>query len=199
MPENKNLVVSSQQHLTTQLEIANIQLLIGSELSQDIERRKFVEILKSIDKENAVIFLSKNSYLNEELIEKFKDKWDWYCLTQNEYLSWSIESIDRFKNKLNWEQLSCNKNLSWTLELIEKYEDKWSWGYIEDKGSSWNFYVEGLSDFEFLPWSIELIKHFEDKWDWTALSMNLFLPWSLALIERFEDKWCWKCNKKCIK
>lgn len=59
MPENKNLVVSSQQHLTTQLEIANIQLLIGSELSQDIERRKFVEILKSIDKENAVIFLSK--------------------------------------------------------------------------------------------------------------------------------------------
>jgi hypothetical protein len=47
MSDNKNLVVGVQQHLTTQVKAANIQLLISSQLTQDVERRRFVEILKS--------------------------------------------------------------------------------------------------------------------------------------------------------
>ncbi len=59
MSDNKSLVVGVQQHLTTQVKTANIQLLISSQLTQDIERRRFVEILKSIDKEKAVAFFVK--------------------------------------------------------------------------------------------------------------------------------------------
>ena len=60
MSDNKSLVVGVQQHLTMQVKAANIQLLISSQLMQDVERRRFVEILKSIDKEEAVNFLSIN-------------------------------------------------------------------------------------------------------------------------------------------
>ncbi len=82
MTDNKNLVVRSEQHLMAQVEAANTRLAISSQLTQDVERRRFVEILKRIDKEKAVEFLSKNhACLNEELIEKYEDKWDWWILS----------------------------------------------------------------------------------------------------------------------
>ena len=58
MTDNKNLVVKSQQNVMAQVEAANTRLAISSQLTQDVERRRFVEILKRIDKEDVVIFLS---------------------------------------------------------------------------------------------------------------------------------------------
>ncbi|MCP5177100.1 MAG: hypothetical protein H6997_06015 [Moraxellaceae bacterium] len=77
MTDNKNVVVRSEQHLMVQVEAANTRLAISSQLTQDVERRRFVEVLKGIGKEEAVNFLSKNAFLNEELIERFEDKWDY--------------------------------------------------------------------------------------------------------------------------
>ena len=93
MSDNKNLVLRSQQHLIKQVETANIRLSISSQLAQDVERRRFLEILKGIDKEKAVKFLSKYSFLNEELIDRFESEWDWKRLSRNETLPWSISGI----------------------------------------------------------------------------------------------------------
>ena len=60
MTDNKNLVIRSEQHLMVQVEAANTRLAISSQLTQDVERRRFVEVLKGIGKEEAVNFLSKN-------------------------------------------------------------------------------------------------------------------------------------------
>ena len=198
MSENKNLVVSSQQHLTTQLEIANIQLSIGSELTQDVERRSFVEILKSIDKEDTVRFLSENAYLNETLIERFKDKWSWGDLAYNRNLTWSLELIKTYEDK--WWDVDCDVGFSWNdaifpfiIELIDEFKDKW-----------WD--LSFLSENADLSWSIELIENieliaqfqsniFDDEYIeirvWKSLSNNKFLPWSIALIEKFENRWDW--------
>ena len=204
MTDNKNLVVRSEQHLMVQVEAANTRLAISSQLTQDIERRRFVEILKRIDKEDVVTFLSENTEINEELLEKYWSEWTRipvsgdklfllsqeliernndkpkqfeYGLSSNEVLPWSLELIGRFRDKWNWDNLSFNEALPWSLELIKIFRDKWNWEY--------------LSCNKALPYSLELIQKFEDNWNWKRLSGSDVLPWSLQLIECFEDKWDW--------
>lgn len=120
MTDNKNLVIRSEQHLMVQVEAANTRLAISSQLTQDVERRRFVEVLKGIGKEEAVNFLSKNAFLNEELIERFEDKWDYNdSLPKNEAIPWSIELISKYKNKWGWDLFSSNKSLPWSIELFD--------------------------------------------------------------------------------
>ena len=111
---NKNLVVGAQQHLATQVKAANIQLLISSQLMQDIERRRFVEILNRIDSVRAVEFLSGRACLNEGLIAQFEDKWDWLALSRNKALPWSLALIEQFKDQWDWKDLSWNEALPWS-------------------------------------------------------------------------------------
>ena len=78
MPNNKkDLIIGSSHYLTTQVETANIQLSIASQLSLNIEQKRFVEILKNIDTKEVVSFISEYSYLNEALLEKYGDQLVW--------------------------------------------------------------------------------------------------------------------------
>ena len=63
----KNFIVGSSPQLSTQVETANIQLSVASQLSLRVEKKRFVEILKKFDKKEVVVFISRYLYLNEEL------------------------------------------------------------------------------------------------------------------------------------
>ena len=80
-----------------QVQVAGRQLSIASQLKQDIERRRLVALLKRISSKDAVAFLSTSQALDGDLIERFNDRWDWYLLSKNELLPWSIELIERFE------------------------------------------------------------------------------------------------------
>ena len=62
----KDLIISSSRHLSVQVETANIQLSIASQLSLNIENKLLVALLKNIHTEEAVEFISKYSYLNDK-------------------------------------------------------------------------------------------------------------------------------------
>ena len=121
-----------------------------------------MEILKRIDKEEAVAFLSVYACLSDELINKYKNYW-----------GGNYEDVDDDSTAHYF--LEENKNLILSIDLLERFEDKWSWGV--------------LSGNEALPWSTELIERFEDKWNWQELSNNEALPWSTELIEKYENIW----------
>ena len=95
-----------------------------------------------------------------QLIEKYKDKWDWMILTDNPNIPWSIELIEKYKDEWAWESyefagnlgLSSNHYLPWSEELLDKYIDKWFWGELSSNPS--------------LPWSLGLIRKYEDRWTW---------------------------------
>ena len=60
---------------------------------------------------------------SEAFIERFKDKWSWFRLSENESLPWSESFIERFADKLNWEYLEKNRSViklfnSWTKQEI---------------------------------------------------------------------------------
>ena len=106
-----------------------------------------------LPRNNAILF-------TPQIIEKYKDKWDWMTLTDNPNIPWSFELIEKFKNEWAWETyefagnigLSLNHYLPWSEELIDKYIDKWFWGELSSNPS--------------LPWSLGLIRKYEDRWTW---------------------------------
>jgi hypothetical protein len=119
-----------------------------------------------------------------DLIERFKDRWDWYTLSGTESMPWSIDLIERFKDRWDWDYLSKSRSLPWSIPLIERFEDRWNWGPQHS-------FREGLSGHAGIPWSVALIERFEDRWNWNTLSGNKSMPWSMDLIERFKDRWDW--------
>lgn len=107
-----------------------------------------------------------------ELIESNKEHLDWEGTSLDRSIPWSIELIERYKDKWEWGHeetdkdgrttitfgLTSNPKLPWSADLIRKFQDYWYWSY--------------LSYSEFVPWSLELINEFEDKWDWSGLVSN---------------------------
>ena len=48
------------------------------------------------------LVVSRYYPLDEELIGRYADLWDWDRLSQNEVLPWSNILIERFENRWNW-------------------------------------------------------------------------------------------------
>ena len=128
--------------------------------------------------------LSRNTNLpwqEENLLEKFKDKWNWNLVSFNHGVKFSLDQIEEYKDVLYWDSgpscnrnLSSNQNLPWSIELIEKYQDRWSW---------WSLCLNpGIQ------WDEEMIAHFEPFIRWGALAMNTGVAWSLEFIIKNEKK-----------
>ena len=87
------LVSQEVQRASRQLALAG---QVGKQLVLNDERRRWVALLSRIKPENAVKFLSIRMPLSLDLLERYKDKWEWFFLPSNESLPWSLELIERF-------------------------------------------------------------------------------------------------------
>lgn len=112
-----------------------------------------------------------------EYISKRKRYWNWYHLSRNESLPWSIELIDKFKDNWHWDNLSYNPSIPWNELLIDRYKNKWDW--------------VGLSLNSGMNWNMTLIKKYESSINWSVLSENTNISWSLEILETFNEKWDW--------
>ena len=162
-----------------QIKKAKNQLSTVFSLIQSDEAIRLVNILKRIETDKGIEFLCSFENINwsVELIEKYKDQWDWEGLSRNTSLPWSIELIEKYKDKWYWSCLSSNTSLPWSIELFEKYKDQWDW--------DWG----GLSSNKSLPWSIELIEKYKDQWhwDWGGLSWNESIHWPKLSINMVDE------------
>ncbi len=177
-------LIANVESIIRRLNYERKRLKSSSQWASNTQQKKLIDLLKRIDKQDAVFFLSYNSILTGDFIERFEDKWDWWGLSSNKSLPWSLDFIERFEDNWRWEELSDNESLPWSLELINRFESQWYWygdGYINN----------GISQNKLFLWSLDFIERFEDKWDWDGLSKNEFLPWTLKLIERFDSHWNW--------
>ena len=119
-----------------QIKKAKNQLSTVFSLIQSDEAIRLVNILKRIETDKGIEFLCSFENINwsVELIEKYKDQWDWFYLSRNTSLPWSIELFEKYKDQWHWRgELSRNTSLPWSIELIEKYKDQWHWLEL-----SWN-------------------------------------------------------------
>jgi hypothetical protein len=103
------------------------------------------EISKNITVENAIYKLIP---WTPELIERYKDKWNWRYLSDSKTMPWSVELIERYKNYWDWSCLSSNEaffkkiNNELTSKLIIT-------GFISDSALS-RFRNDPLYDYHLL-------------------------------------------------
>jgi len=194
---NNKTQITKSQSLPSVLKTMETQLVITKNILAIHERQRIINIAIKIP--NVFVnMLSKFYPLSPQLIEKYKNKWDWEKLSDNESLPWNDALIEKYKDKWNWWKLSDNKSLPWSKELLDKFSHLWNW-YSMDFGEE----EHGLSCNSALPWSEELLDKFKDKWEWgdrnwrmygirvAGLSGNHFLPLTNELLEKYEDKWVW--------
>jgi len=60
--------------------------------------------------------------LDEALIDRYADHWDWEGLSKNEVLPWSEVLIEHSADRWDWLSLSQNEALPWNESLIALIE-----------------------------------------------------------------------------
>ena len=84
------------------------------------------------------------------MIQKFKNRINWdtfseyFVKIEGEMVTENI--IETFKDKWNWHELSQNSNVSLSFELLDKYADLWDWEEVIDRYCN-NFYEGKGIDF----------------------------------------------------
>lgn len=143
---------------------------------------------------------------DEEFVEVFKDKFNWYRLSKSNVLPWSEKFIHKFSQYWVWKALANNASISWDEKLITKFEDKLSltelhMSLFDNPSVKWNKnlidkYIDKinwrvLSQNININWTFELIDKYIEKLDWSYLSANTSIPWSYELIDRYIEKLDW--------
>lgn len=194
IPTTKEFFTKFQHRIDWDYLILNRNIKIDAEFLKDHarkiigERRNFAWTPEMIKTHIDLLVPRKDSYLTSiqqlskdeeqiiwsaEIIEAFKEEWDWISLSNNPELPLSMEFIDEFSDKWEWAILSQNKGIDFSEELLVKYEDLWSWKYLGQNHS--------------LEISEALLKRFEDKWDWISLLSNSNVDVD-AVFKNYSDK-----------
>jgi hypothetical protein len=106
-------------------------------------------------------------------------------------IPWSPELIEYYKNEWDWEKLSYNEMLPWNEELIDRYIQKWFWGSIipnPDSGiegyqtSSINM---GVSNIESIKWTHRMINKYQDYIFWDYFCFNQSIEWTFSLLREY--------------
>ena len=83
------------------------------------------------------------------MIQKFKNRinWDFFSSTIGEELL-PENILETFKDKWNWHKLSSNEEVSLSYDLLDKYADLWDWGEIIDRYCNNFFEGQGIEFYE---------------------------------------------------
>lgn len=116
----------------------------------------------------------------ENLLEIYKNKWNWELLSVNSGVGFTLEQIEYYQDLLTWDSgsgsnknIASNTNLPWSSELISKYKHKWHW---------WS-----LSRNPGVNWTEDMISEFEENIIWQSMANNINLPWSFDFVLKHED------------
>jgi hypothetical protein len=105
---------------------AGKQLAIAAQLQKDVERRRFVALLKRIGAKEAAGILSCHCRaVDGDLLRRFANHWEWAAVSRSKSLSWSLALFGRFVERWDWKELSANESLPWSSELIKRFERRW--------------------------------------------------------------------------
>jgi hypothetical protein len=156
------------------------------------------------------LVVSRYYPLDEELIERFKDFWDWKELSKNSELPWSDDLLVKYSNR--WNRVSDSGQIMfWPIAYLggsiknkktDNLSNELTWSEkldrtikilndLEDDNNCEDHDWEELSRDEELIWSETLLEQFKDYWDWDILSSNKGLPWDKSIIKKFIDLWNW--------
>lgn len=116
-----------------------------------------------------------NILWSESLIQAFEDDWDWDYLSKNFSLKLTKELLDKYQHKWNWRAITRNPSIPWTDNLIEKYKKKWNLGWLTLK----------------INWNERLISTYYHNLNWRTLSARQSIHWSPEILFKFKNELFW--------
>ncbi|PIQ29083.1 hypothetical protein COW36_18185 [bacterium (Candidatus Blackallbacteria) CG17_big_fil_post_rev_8_21_14_2_50_48_46] len=121
---------------------------------------------------------SSNEYINwtAELIEKYRDKWDWRELSLNEGIPFSIEILQKFQHLWIGGLISQNDKLKFSIPLIEFFYDFENFWVFDFLSSQENFVSHK-----------ELLIHYRERIDWEQVCKYSSIFADPLQIEAFRD------------
>lgn len=132
---------------------------------------------------------------NMEMFEYLRKKWDddmkYFYLSCCPGNFWTRELVEKYKDEWDWSCMSGNTALPWSVEFIETYRGKWRFRNQETaaliKDGRRDFFNPGLSYNWAIPWSIQLIEKYEEEWDIEYLFCNVAI-WHKAFSEQVNEE-----------
>ena len=140
------------------------------------------EFMQKIMNEEAWKELSNDFNWSETLLEKYQDKVDWYEISRNRNILWTIPMIQKFKNRINWDTFSEYfdkiEGEMVTENIIETFKDKWNWNELSQNSN--------------VSLSFELLDKYADLWDWEEIidryGERLFEGQGIEFYERYKEQ-----------
>lgn len=74
--------------------------------------------------------LMRYAFIPSELIIKYRNRWNWKYLCENQNINWDDFLIESNSDKLDWEKISLNEGIKFSETLIKRYQDKWNWNNL---------------------------------------------------------------------
>ncbi len=141
-----------------------------------------------------------NLKFTEDLLFDYRDRWDWWRLSNNEYIPWTEQILDHFAHRWDWSTLSHNPSIPFSHKLMKKFSDRWIYSILSMNTkliTNENLpFLKQYADIEYDLLSFykpdfteAFIEVHKDLLDWKELSRNEHLPWSLSFIENYKERW----------
>lgn len=120
-----------------------------------------------------------------ELIEKYKNSWDYYQMSYNDDIPWSEKLIDEHIEEWDWAAMALNEGLPWSVPFLKKHIHR-----IEN----YNFFFRNNQS---ITGNFEVVQEYGHILDWSAICANRKLPWcEKNLIELWKDRIDWDIVSK---
>ena len=173
--------------------------------------RKYRSILDWEELVGNIYIHWSEAIIEEFKTEVFFDKKEYKRnkLHTNRALPWSIPFIERYKDRWRWEELAENEIVTLDKKMRRYFSSKLR-PHINLKDERWRkeynaksfgqHIAEMMEDCDFMSFTENEEHHIIDPAEietfadlsWFNLSTNDLLPWSAALIEKYESKWVWE-------
>ncbi len=111
--------------------------------------------------------------------------------SMNIRIPWTTELIEYYKEEWDWKELSENKSIPFTEELIDRYVNYWFWGaeipYGEkDEDGFQPVSIEcGLSDNSAIHWTPVMIDKYKEKLLWRYFIYSEGIEWTIDLLMKY--------------
>lgn len=174
----------------------NKSLLLAQKIEEgeikDIEEWKWI---KNIDWDWK--YLSKEKYLDGELLKAFHDKeWDWKAISENQSILFDLSLLQLLTTKedVNWSAIITNTKThinSNTLRVLESTtslsNEDWKLISTHPNLNIYNIEESGLINFEW-----DFIDRYVNFWDWNLLvSKKMIDVFNIAFLKRYQNWLDW--------
>lgn len=139
---------------------------------------------------------------SNELINKYKNIWDWKYIHSNPSIKINFKLIEFNYDKVDWSIISGHNALTWNIEYLEKWKDylifsmcdkhenQHQINVLNKKGQSFDksYLSNSISNSSSVKWDKNILEKLKDYFDWYELSKNESIGWDIELLQEFSDK-----------